>query len=239
MKLNISYPTTGAQKTFEEPDEAKLRIFYDKRVSNEIAGDALGDIYKGYIFRISGGNDKEGFPMKQGLLTNTRVKLLMGDGVSCFRVRREGERKKKSVRGCICSADLAIIDLVVVKKGPQEIPGVTDTRVPRKLGPKRASKIRKLFGLTKKDDVRKFVIRQKTKKGTQGPKIQRLVTPARLWRKKHELTLKQQRAEKNKKESEAYKKLLGDRQKERRAAQVAKKRDIKKTVKPAAEQKKA
>ena len=38
------------------------------------------------------------------------------------------------------------MQLVVVKKGEQEIPGLTDENKPRRLGPKRASKIRKLFG---------------------------------------------------------------------------------------------
>ena len=44
---------------------------------------------------------------------------------------------------------------MIVKKGEKEIPGLTDeaSAVPRRLGPKRASHIRKLFGLTKKDDV--------------------------------------------------------------------------------------
>lgn len=44
--------------------------------------------------------------------------------------------------------------------GEQEIPGLTDTTVPRRLGPKRASKIRKLFNLGKKDDVRQYVVRR-------------------------------------------------------------------------------
>jgi small subunit ribosomal protein S6e len=33
-------------------------------MGQEIDGDVLGDEYKGYIFRITGGNDKQGFPMK-------------------------------------------------------------------------------------------------------------------------------------------------------------------------------
>lgn len=45
--------------------------------------------------------------------------------------------------------------------GDADIPGLTDTTVPRRLGPKRASKIRKLFNLSKEDDVRKYVIRRK------------------------------------------------------------------------------
>jgi small subunit ribosomal protein S6e len=36
-------------------------------MSTEIDGSTLGDEFKGYIFRISGGNDKQGFPMKQGV----------------------------------------------------------------------------------------------------------------------------------------------------------------------------
>jgi hypothetical protein len=41
--------------------------------------------FKGYIFKISGGQDKQGFPMKQGVLTNGRVFLLMKPGDTCFR----------------------------------------------------------------------------------------------------------------------------------------------------------
>ena len=37
------------------------------------------------------------------------------------------------------------------------MPGLTDESKPRLRGPKRASKIRKLFNLTKEDDVRKYV----------------------------------------------------------------------------------
>lgn len=43
------------------------------------------------------------------------------------------------------------------RAGEQELPGLTDEEKPRLRGPKRASKIRKLFNLTKDDDVRKYV----------------------------------------------------------------------------------
>uniref|UniRef100_A0A2K6K1G0 Small ribosomal subunit protein eS6 n=1 Tax=Rhinopithecus bieti TaxID=61621 RepID=A0A2K6K1G0_RHIBE len=82
MKLNISFPATGCQKLIEVDDECKLRTFYEKRMATEVAADALGEEWKGYVVRISGGNDKQGFPMKQGH--------------SCYRPRRMGERKRKS-----------------------------------------------------------------------------------------------------------------------------------------------
>lgn len=80
-------------------------------------------------------------------------------GTSCFRGygRRDGERRRKSVRGCIVSQDLSVLNLVIVKKGDSDLPGLTDIEKPRMRGPKRASKIRKLFNLSKEDDVRKYV----------------------------------------------------------------------------------
>jgi len=226
MKLNISYPPTACQKCIEIEDEKKLRALYDKRISQEVLGDDLGEQFKGYIFKITGGNDKQGFPMKQGVLTNTRVRLLLATGTTCFRPRRTGERKRKSIRGCIVGADLAVIHLVIVKKGEEELPGLTDKYIPRRLGPKRASRIRKLFNLSKEDDVRKYVIRRDVPakegkpaakgKRQKAPKIQRLVTPVVLQRKRHRLALKRQRADKNKTEAAEYAKLLAQRNKEKR-----------------------
>jgi small subunit ribosomal protein S6e len=228
----------------------------------QVAGDALGDEFKGYLFKITGGNDKQGmffslldingfhprnsslefclltsnhrFPHEAGwyvpttlahshtphkptttskfqkslpqnthlspVLLPTRTRLLLADGHSCYRPRRSGERKRKSVRGAITGLDLAVLALSIVKQGEGELPGLTDTVVPKRLGPKRATKIRRFFGLDKKDDVRKFVIRRTvTKEGkpeyTKAPKIQRLVTPQRLQRKRHAIAIKRRRAE--------------------------------------------
>ena len=114
--------------------------------------------------------------MKQGVITNGRVRLLLSKGHSCYRPRRRGERKRKSVRGCIVDANLSALACIIVKKGLNnicnnfklffivlgegEIEGLTDKVVPRRLGPKRATKIRRLFNLSKEDDVRKYVIRR-------------------------------------------------------------------------------
>merc|ERR1712150_6473 len=206
MKLNVSYPANGTQKLIEMEDEIKLRFFYGKRMAAEVSAECLGEQWKGYIVRISGGNDKQGFPMKQGVMTNGRVRLLLSKGHSTYRSRRAGERKRKSCRGCIVDNNLSVLNLVIVKKGDEEIPGLTDRVVPRRLGPKRVGKIRKLFNLEKDDDVRQYIIRRplpqkegQTKQKMKSPKIQRLVTPNRLQRKRAILAKKRMRAEKARK----------------------------------------
>ncbi|MBA0601630.1 hypothetical protein Gorai_004803, partial [Gossypium raimondii] len=210
----------------------------------------------------------------------------------CFRGygRRNGERRRKSVRGCIVSQDLSVLNLVIVKKGENDLPGLTDTEKPRMRGPKRASKIRKLFNLSKEDDVRKYVntyrrtfttksgkavlssstlifnidgnkmyetwfftarehagsrvfetgswlelvrlaelmsLRHGCKKVSKAPKIQRLVTPLTLQRKRARIADKKKRIAKAKSEAAEYQKLLATRlkeQRERRSESLAKRR---------------
>lgn len=230
MKLNISYPANGTQKCIEIDDDHKLRAFYDKRMGQEVEGDQVSEEFKGYVFKITGGNDKQGFPMKQGVLHPTRVRLLLSEGHSCYRPRRAGERKRKSVRGCIVNQDLSVIALAVVKQGDADIEGLTDVTTPKRLAPKRANHIRKFFGLSKEDDVRDFVVRREVEKNgkvySKAPKIQRLVTPKRLRRKRVLKAKKIANARQQKDAAAEYAQLLATRLHERQAdrAEVKKRR---------------
>jgi small subunit ribosomal protein S6e len=190
MKLNISNPTTGQNLPLVVDDEKKLLAFFGKRMGQEVDADILGENWAGYILKITGGNDKDGFPMKQGIPLQGRTRLLMSEGHSTYRPRRTGERKKKSVRGCIVGSDLAVLALSVVKIGTAPIEGLTNDKKPRRKGPKRATRVRKLFALEKKEDPRRYVLLYSRKIEKNGkihwktPRIQRLVTPERLRRKR-------------------------------------------------------
>jgi len=204
MKFNIAYPLTGGQKMYNVDDEHKWGKLIDRRMGCEFEGEVLGDEFKGYVFKVSGGCDNDGFPMKQGILIKGRVRLILEPESIGFICRKAGAHRRKAVRGCIIGPDIAVVSLIVVKKGDAELEGLTDTTCPRRLGPKRANKIRKMFALArhsdnlkKKDaekvnvdrwDVTRYVIRRENKevngkKFFKAPKVQRLVTHMRLRRK--------------------------------------------------------
>jgi small subunit ribosomal protein S6e len=132
------------------------------------------------------------------------------------------------VRGCILGPDLAVIQLSIVRKGEKEIEGLTDSIVPKRFGPKRASTIRKTFALSKKDDVRKYVIRSEVKKGDKtfynAPKIQRLITEKRLRRKTLNKRFKLDRYKSAQEQKAKYEKTISTYVKEKKAkAEAAKK----------------
>merc|ERR1712199_130711 len=149
MKVNVACPSTGAQKQIKVDEDSKLRAFYDKRLAAEVPGDVLGDEWKGYILKIAGGNDKQGFGMKQGCLIPGRCKILMAPGDQCFRGygRRKGERRRKGVRGCIVSPDLSVLNLVITKIGESPIPGLTDKEIPRLITPTKLQRKRRVKNL--------------------------------------------------------------------------------------------
>ena len=199
-------------------------------MSHQVVGDVLGEDWKGYVFKITGGNDLDGFAMKQGVLTNGRVRLLLKAGDKNFTCKKKGMRKRKSVRGCIVSTGLSVLNLVVIKKGDADIAGLTDISKPAAKFPKRANKIRKLFNLTKEDDVTKFVVKktvEKTskagvaKKLVKAPKVQRLVTPARVHMKRRQEAAIKKAYTKTRQDAEEFNALVALRRKQFAAAKQA------------------
>lgn len=226
MKFNIADPSSGGQKLIEVDDEAKIRPFLEKRMGQEVEGENLGQEYKGYIFKITGGNDAQGFAMKQGIMRQGRIRILFKRKGSLFNPKRTGYRRRRSVRGCITGSDLAVMSLKIMKKGDAEIAGCTDKEVPSRLFKKRKSNIASVFGLdVKKDNVCRYVARREIKRGDKthykAPKVQRLITEKRLRRKKVAKRAKLDRYKTSKEAAAKYEKLISQYVKEKKAARSA------------------
>ena len=95
----------------------------DKKIGNEVDGAVIAETFEGYVFKITGGFDKDGFAMKNGILTAGRKKILLTKGAKNFRFRsgyhRTGVRKRKLVRGCMVSPDIKVLNLKIIKTRTQ------------------------------------------------------------------------------------------------------------------------
>lgn len=113
MKIVISDPKKGKsyQKEIDKETEAR---FYGKKIGDVFNGELID--LQGYQFKITGGSDKSGFPMRPEIRGRKRHKLLLTKGVG-MQANRKGLRKKKSVRGHTIGDDVAQVNSKIEKYG--------------------------------------------------------------------------------------------------------------------------
>ena len=92
--------------------------FLGLRIGEEFDASNVG--LNGYTLKITGGSDKNGFPMKKDVEGPRRIRSLLSGG-SGFKPRRAGQRKRKTVRGNTISDDIVQISAVVAQKGNKDI----------------------------------------------------------------------------------------------------------------------
>ena len=110
--LNISDPETGTTKKVEI-DEDRMRVLIGRRIGEIIDGAVAG--MPGYKLQLTGGCDKDGFPMRPDIHGGVKVRILLSDGPG-YRPRRKGERRKKTVRGNTITPETTFLNLKIVEK---------------------------------------------------------------------------------------------------------------------------
>ena len=98
--------------------EDKSNALVGKSIGEEI--DGIFVELPGYKLKITGGSDKSGVPMRGDLDGNQRRKILMKGSVG-FNPIRDGQRKRKLVRGRTLSGDISQVNLKVIDYGPKSI----------------------------------------------------------------------------------------------------------------------
>ena len=117
FQLNIGDPESGkSYKTVVEG--AKANSLIGKRISEEVDGNPLG--FPGYVFKITGGSDKDGFPMRSNLDGPIRKKILATKSQG-FIISKKGMKKRKLVRGNTISDDIYQINVRIVTMGKKKI----------------------------------------------------------------------------------------------------------------------
>jgi small subunit ribosomal protein S6e len=108
---------SNREKTFQkEIKDEQARALLGMKIGNVFDGRVVGE--KGQL-RITGGSDKEGFPMRKDV-DGTRRLLLLLDDAPGFHPTSKGERRKKRVRGNTISEAIVQINTVVVEEKKEE-----------------------------------------------------------------------------------------------------------------------
>ena len=118
MKVVIADSKKG--KCYQtELDETKSKPFHGLKIGDEIDGSLVG--LTTYKLQITGGTDKDGFPMRKDVHGTERKRLLLR-GKPGFKAKRKGERKKKTIRGNVIAEDIAQVNAKVLSYGNKGIP---------------------------------------------------------------------------------------------------------------------
>ncbi|MHA1755323.1 MAG: S6e family ribosomal protein, partial [Promethearchaeota archaeon] len=97
----------------------KFRFFEGKKIGDIINGGLIG--FSNYEFKITGGSDSSGFPMRKDVHGPVKKKILVSKRSVGYRPKRKGEKRRKTVRGNEITSDMVQINLVVVKYGEAEL----------------------------------------------------------------------------------------------------------------------
>jgi small subunit ribosomal protein S6e len=115
FKLVISEGKSSHQM---EVQAAESKQLIGLKIGEEFDASNIG--LNGYTLKITGGSDKNGFPMKKDVEGPRRIRSLLSGG-SGFKPKRPGQRRRKTVRGNTISDDIVQISAVVAKKGKKNI----------------------------------------------------------------------------------------------------------------------
>ncbi|MFW9966466.1 MAG: 30S ribosomal protein S6e [Candidatus Thorarchaeota archaeon] len=113
FKLVISDPEEGKAIQYEL-DDAKTNALVGRNVGDIVEGDVLG--LPGYKFKITGGSDASGFPIRPDVHGSGKKRILIR-GPPGFKPKRKGIAKRKTVRGRELSSDISQVNLRIEEKG--------------------------------------------------------------------------------------------------------------------------
>jgi len=112
FKLIVSDPTDGTSQSLEL-EETQAVPLIGRKLGEVIDGAAVK--LSGHKVKITGGSDKDGFPMRPNIHGGVRVGAILSEGVG-FHSSRKGERKRKTLRGNVITEAIVQINMKIVEK---------------------------------------------------------------------------------------------------------------------------
>ena len=111
-KVIVSDPETGEAKAVEV-EGARAVPLIGKRIGETIDGSVVG--LSGHKLQVTGGSDKDGFPMRPSIHGGVRIRSIISGGVG-FHSKRAGERRRKTLRGNVITEEIVQINMKILEK---------------------------------------------------------------------------------------------------------------------------
>jgi small subunit ribosomal protein S6e len=112
FKIIVSDPEAGKSKVLEV-EGARAVPLVGRKLGEVIDGAAIG--MSGHKLRITGGSDKDGFPMRPNVHGGVRISVILSEGVG-FRPNKAGERQRKTLRGNVITEEIVQLNMKIVEK---------------------------------------------------------------------------------------------------------------------------
>jgi small subunit ribosomal protein S6e len=112
FKIIVSDPETGKSQSVEL-EESQAVPLIGRKLGEVIDGAAIK--MSGHKVKITGGSDKDGFPMRPNIHGGVRVGAILSEGVG-FHSSQHGERKRKTLRGNVITDSIVQINMKIVEK---------------------------------------------------------------------------------------------------------------------------
>ena len=138
FKIVISDPKS--RKAYQKEVEQAASGLVGKKLGDKVSGNHLG--LSGYELELTGGSDKEGFPMRKDFEGLARKRLLLSHGPG-FHPKSKGMRKRKSVRGNTVSQSISQINLKIVTHGTKSVEELLGVKAKEGEAPKESSEGRR------------------------------------------------------------------------------------------------
>ena len=112
FKIIISDPEAGKSR-FVEVEGTQAVPLIGRKLGEVIDGSVVK--MSGHKLKITGGSDKDGFPMRPNVHGGVRVRAILSEGVG-FHSSRKGERQRKTLRGNVITEEIVQINMKIVEK---------------------------------------------------------------------------------------------------------------------------
>ena len=112
FKVIISDPETGKSRSIEVEGPQAVPLI--GRKLGEVIDGSVAKM-RGHKLKITGGSDKDGFPMRPNIHGGVRIGAILSEGVG-FHPSRRGERQRKTLRGNVITEEIVQINMKIVEK---------------------------------------------------------------------------------------------------------------------------